>query len=401
MGKGRDGLHGARIREANERGIIAAIRQGGAMTKSELAGELGLTRQAVNIIVGEMIAGGFLREGGRKTGGVGRSSAYYALDASAAFSVGMVVEPGRIEAMLVDFLGAVHYRVTLVTGPDEAGPAASVLDGVAAAIRDHCRAGGIGMKRVAGLCAVLPDAHFVRSATQGGGIAPAALRPRLEAAFGLPAYVERRAAASAVAEFIRAEGALPSSFAFLCCDHGVGAALMLDGALHRGEHDRAMCLGRLPAGFAPAGGTVPLEAVASLDALAARLAEAGVDGSDIHAARAARPDLVDGWVAEAGAALGGAAALLQMMADVGAVVIDIALPGSLAHRLIERMTAELARILPPDAAMPQMLRSRLGRDAAVLGAAMLPLHARFGPDADTGDDGGRAVRSDAAVPPGP
>lgn len=359
---GMDRLNGGDIRQGNFRAILSVLRQQGPMTKTDLAGRLGLTRQAVNIIVGEMLAGGYLRDGGRKTGGVGRSSTFYALDPGAAFGIGLVSGASATEAILVDFLGAVHYRAQ---APTRSGPEAkrAVIDSLAAAIAGHCRDAGIARDRIAGV-GLLTDRPDAQLAALAGS------------SFALPVATESRAAAAAMAEFLKSEGTLPEAFAFVSLGETLDAALVQGGTLHRGLRGGAMRLADLPSGD-----TDRLGDCSSLAALSDRLSRQGVDAGDLYAAEIARPDTVAAWLAEAGTALGGALASLHLLLDLGAVVIDAALPNSHAHRLLETTAQALARRLPADCPPPQLLRSRLGRDAAALGAAMLPLQARFAEEA--------------------
>jgi predicted NBD/HSP70 family sugar kinase len=371
---------GAGTREGNELDIIAALRQRGMMTKSEIAGQLGLTRQGVNVIVGELVLGGFLKEGGRKSGSVGRSSAYYALDPAAAFSVGVVIEADRIELMLVDFLGAAHYRATAALPGDGGEMRLAVLDGAVAAIRRHCADAGIAWSRIAGLGALTAG----RSLEPEPGARPdgqsALLKAQLEAAFGLKVQLAKRAAASAAAELLKGEGALPGSFIFLCCEQGLGSALMIGGEVHGGEHGGAMQIDRFPVRTSD-GLSLRAGEIATVDVLRARLLAAGAAGDDLYAANVTHPAIVSRWIAEAGSALASVLACIHLAVDVGAVVIDSGLPGALAFRLVERLSGELAESLPEGIVAPQVVVSRLGRDAAVLGAAIQPLHLQFGPPA--------------------
>lgn len=371
---------GAGTRESNELDIIAAVRQRGMMTKSEIAGQLGLTRQGVNVIVGELVLGGFLQEGGRKSGTVGRSSAYYALDPAAAFSIGVVIDADRIELMLVDFLGAAHYRATAALSGDGGEVPLAILRGAAAAIRQHCADTGIEWGRIAGLGALMTGSSLAHSSGARPSGARDTLTARLEAAFGLKVQVANRAAASAAAELLKAEGTLPESFVFLCCEQGVGSALMIGGDVYSGEHGGAMQICRFAVATAD-GDRLRVCEVASVDILRARLLAAGLAGSDLYAANISYPAVVSRWIAEAGSALGSALACVQLAVDVGAVVIDSGLPGALSHRLIDSVSAELGSALPPRIVAPQVVVSRLGRDAAVMGAAILPLHRQFGPPA--------------------
>jgi predicted NBD/HSP70 family sugar kinase len=369
------------IRASNERAIIASIRLNGMMTKPEIADRLGLTRQAVNVIVSQMIAEGVLRASGRKTGGVGRSSTYYALDPAAAFSIGLLIGHDRIELMLVDFLGAAHFRVRAALPQSGEQPSAAVLESTASAARRHCRDAGIEWRRIAGL-GVLHDGPAAHAAAQGSGQARGGdLQARLESAFQLPITVARRAAASALAEQIKAEGALPGCFAFVCSEHEVAGALMIAGEVHGGEHKGAMQLGGFPLGAGPDGSIVRLADIASAKVLRLRLAAAGAPTDDLYAANASSPQVVAAWIAEAGAALGAAFAFVHLAVDLGALVIDCGLPGALAQRLLEAAGAAMSAALPAGHAAPQLSATRLGNDAAVFGAAALSLHSRFAPQA--------------------
>ncbi|MGV3652553.1 MAG: ROK family protein [Devosia sp.] len=352
------GLQGGDIRQGNVRSILSALRQQGPMTKTELAAELGLTRQAVNIIVGEMLAGGYLRDGGRRTGTVGRSAVFYTLAPGAAFGIGLVAGQETIEALLVDFLGAVHYRAL---APLKSEPEArrQVVATLASAITSHCRSAGIDADRIAGIGLV-------------GAAAEARLRQMVAEGFGQEVIVERRAAAAAMAELLRAEGTLPRTLVFLSVSDTLDAALVLDGSLHSGLRGAAMRLADMTTSEGKR-----LGEVACLRTLEVALADASIASGDLYAAEQAAPEIVSGWIARAGRSLGETLALLHLGLDLGAVVIDAALPNSHAHRLAEAVNAALVRALPADMPAPAVLRSRLGRDASALGAAMLPLARRF------------------------
>ncbi len=68
------------------------------------------------------------------------------------------------------------------------------------------------------------------------------------------------------------------------------------------------------------------------------------------------------------------------MLDLQAVVIDGDLPRALIERLVTRLRAMLAAAVPEAREPPALRLGTIGRDAAVIGAAILPLHLNYSPD---------------------
>jgi hypothetical protein len=65
---------------------------------------------------------------------------------------------------------------------------------------------------------------------------------------------------------------------------------------------------------------------------------------------------------------------------VAAVVLDGDLPGALIEDLGRRLRLAMAHAAPEDRQAPELRLGTVGREAAALGAAILPLHLNFSPN---------------------
>ena len=70
------------------------------------------------------------------------------------------------------------------------------------------------------------------------------------------------------------------------------------------------------------------------------------------------------------------------MLDVRTIVLDGDLPKAVIEELIARLTAALAAATPEARDVPELRMGTIGRRAAAIGAAILPLHLNFSPNRD-------------------
>jgi predicted NBD/HSP70 family sugar kinase len=113
-----------------------------------------------------------------------------------------------------------------------------------------------------------------------------------------------------------------------------------------------------------------------------RLAEAGChidSAAEISRAYETHSETVEAWLDEAAEALVVAVIGVQAADDLDAVIVDTDLPSFLGDRLIERINAVLSSASASAIAAPPVTKSILGRNAAALGAALLPIHDLFAP----------------------
>jgi predicted NBD/HSP70 family sugar kinase len=216
--------------------------------------------------------------------------------------------------------------------------------------------------------------------------------PRLRAMIDAPVFVENDGSAVAVAELFQGHGRELDDFAVVYIGAAIGGGLVLDGNYRRGPSGNAGDIGLIPVAPSrlasaprPGGPSDILLTRASISALVRHLRANGVSVAgvrDLETALDAQPALVGEWLEDCADALINPLLSIAAVLDLQAIVIDGNLPRPLIEQLVERLRALLV-IHVPEARMPPDLKvGMIGRNAAAIGAATLPLHCSYGPDQD-------------------
>ncbi|WP_063753436.1 ROK family transcriptional regulator [Streptomyces sp. NRRL S-87] len=401
------------LRGHNDALVLRLLREAGGAGASrlELAGRTGLTPQAVSKITARLRADGLVAEAGRRASTGGKPQTLLRLVPEAAYAVGVQLDRDEFRAVRVDLAGrAVAERVGSLdfgAGPDAvvevaareveglagAGAAGRVLGvGVAApGPLDH-RSGVLG--RVTGFPAwegvALRDALVRRLAAGGAGLAgvPVVLDKDTNAgALGAARTTGAPPAGTAGAEGMAGtagpsgtEGPRPDpagprsglpvpdgpddagSFAYLHVGTGLGAGIVLGGALHRGPRTGAGEFGHQ---------------VLQLDGPRCACGARGcAEALCLEAVGRADPD-------RAARVLGAAAANLVALLDVDRVVLG----GRVVAEAPDAFVRGVAEVLAERALGAYVVPVALAPGGAVArGAAELVLGGLFGGDA-LGDGG--------------
>jgi len=186
---------------------------------------------------------------------------------------------------------------------------------------------------------------------------------------GLALAVDNEANLAALGEL--GLGELPRDFVYVSGEIGIGAGIVLDGALYRGSRGWSGEIGHIPINpDGPAcrcGARGCLEQYAGQEAVL-RAAHAGTVTELASAAAAGRPAALAALTA-AGTALGMAVATVVNLLDVRTIVLGGSY-ASLLPWLRDGIAAEAGRRVLTAAWSPVQLRAAtLGPDAAMLGAA--------------------------------
>jgi predicted NBD/HSP70 family sugar kinase len=350
-------------------------------SRARIADATGLTRATVSALVDDLIRGGLVAEvEPAPRQGAGRPATGLVLSPGGPAGVGLEINIDYLAAAVVDLTGGVRHRE--VRHVDQRGRApAEVLREVAALAGRAVAAGGLA---VAAACLAMPGlvdpTGLVRLAPNldWRDLDPAALLTGQPDWPGLPLTVDNEANLAALGELHT--GPAERSFLYVSGEVGVGAGIVVDGALFRGTHGWSGEIGHVTvAADGPVcrcGARGCLEQYAGQEAIlrsaGVPLDEAGSTGRAVlrlaESARAGDPSTVDALDA-AGTALGLAVSGVLNVLDLDAVVLGgtfVPLAGWLRGPL-ER---ELGRRVLTTAWSPVSVRaSALGADAAVLGAA--------------------------------
>ncbi|MEU3838959.1 ROK family transcriptional regulator [Streptomyces sp. NPDC028635] len=227
------------LRSHNTALVLELLRTAGAegISRLELAERTGLTPQAVSKITARLREQGLAVEAGRRASTGGKPRTVLRLVPDAGHAVGVHLDRDELRAVLVDLTGAVvgQERAPLDLG---AG-AEAVLGGVERAVRPL--AGSVPAASVLGVGVALPGPldhvrgvlHRVTGFPEWDGFP---LRDALAGRLGLPVVVDKDTNAAALGLAVAGEG---GSFAYLHLGTGLGAGLVVGGAVHRGARTGA------------------------------------------------------------------------------------------------------------------------------------------------------------------
>jgi predicted NBD/HSP70 family sugar kinase/biotin operon repressor len=217
--------------------VLRQLQEHRRLSRAALARATGLHKATISGLVQELIDEGFVIEVARTKGGTGRPSILLEFSRTRKLAVGIQLDSATIRVVLANLNAEVLWRQQAPV--DRAAPQDEVL-----ALLDTAISGAIGEARrlggaVLGLGLALPgivDADqglLVRSDHLGWRQVP--LRQILEARYGLPIVVEKSTNAALFAEHIfgAARGHQHALYVEIAA-HGIGGAILVDGAIYRG-----------------------------------------------------------------------------------------------------------------------------------------------------------------------
>ncbi len=371
------------MRAHNERLVLTLLRRHGALAKSDIARLTGLSAQTVSVIMRGLEQDGFLLRNEPVRGRIGQPSVPMALHPDGAFFAGLKIGRRSADLILVDFLGVPRARERRTYHhPTPAAVLAFVAEALprltaALTPAQRLRLGGLGVAMPFQLWAWVdyigaPQAEM--DAWRNFDIAA-----ELGRIAAMPVMVQNDATAACGAELVLGTTEKPKDFLYFYFGYFIGGGLVLNNRLFPGRSGNAAGVGTMPVPQ-PGGRTGRLMAVASMWPLARAMEEAGV-ASDPLWERPEGWDVPDAVLAEwlASASTGLATAILSSAAllELDAVVIDGWMPAAVRAAIVAQTRAALHGLDLAGITPPQILEGSVGPEARALGAAMVPLAARY------------------------
>jgi predicted NBD/HSP70 family sugar kinase len=391
------------LREHNLALVLGEISTSGPASRARVAAATGLTKATVSTLVDTLVAAGLLRESGAAVpAGVGRPGTALTL-ASGPVGIGLEINVDYLATCTVDLAGDVRRR-ELVADDLRGLGADEVLARAATALRVAAEDVVASGSDLAGVCVAVPGLVDARRGllrlAPNLGWRDVAVLDELDGLLGragsaLPSLwqghtrLDNEANLAALGELwsgahLRPAGGALESFLHVSGEIGIGAAVVLEGAVFTGTRGFAGEIGHLP--FDPdgppcrCGARGCLELYAGQDAI---LRGAGVDAP--ARTSSGRPDgpieellrraesgdvRTAAALASAGRALGVGVAVAVNLVDVDTVVL-----GGIFARLarwlrgpVEEQLAE--RVLSAGWDPVRVVVGELGAEAAVRGAAL-------------------------------
>ncbi|MEU9021067.1 ROK family transcriptional regulator [Actinomadura sp. NPDC048394] len=241
------------LRAINDRAALEALLARGPLTRPQISDLTGISKPTASQLLARLEDAGLVVRDGVREGLPGRTAELYRINGAAAHVAGADVTPARIRVSVADLTGTVVGEHTLPTpsrtGVDVVARMAEALDKAAAAA---------GLARTALHRAVIGIQGAIDPATGRLGYAAHIpgwhipdLAGTLAGGLGVPVAIENDVNLAALAERAGGQAAGARDFVLLWVADGVGMAVVLDGALHRGATGGAGEIGYAPAVGAP------------------------------------------------------------------------------------------------------------------------------------------------------
>lgn len=227
--------------------VVDLIRSSGPISRVELTAATGLTQPAISMIVRKLLTDGIIRQTGSASSG-GKPRQLLEINARARIGIGIQLGFESITFVATDTSGGIIARQQVdgaaVEQPDE------VTQRIVAGYEDFVRGTGIDRGTIAGVAVVAPGPI---DQVAGRVLGPPTLqhwrdfplRERLGAGMGVPILVDNDAAAAAVGEYWSRAVSRHRTFGSIYIGTGIGAGIMLDGALLRGASSNAVEVGHI------------------------------------------------------------------------------------------------------------------------------------------------------------
>lgn len=236
------------MKHLNRHAVLSAIRDRGPISRVELATLTGLSQPAVTAIVRDLLDLGLVEEKGLGQSSGGRPPIMLLFNPAARFILAACLEGERLWGGLADLSGALQAEAEVVLPSDPHDPARALGDFLQGLIG---RA-GVDPARLAAVAVGVPGiAHLegtVSHAPSLGWWQKVPLRDLLHQRFGVPVVVENDVNLMALGEYFQGAGQGVANLALMHVSDGIGAGILIDGALFRGARNAAGEVGYLPLG---------------------------------------------------------------------------------------------------------------------------------------------------------
>ncbi|MEU5861908.1 ROK family transcriptional regulator [Nonomuraea sp. NPDC047529] len=238
----------SRLRQLNVLTAIAALRAAGPLTLSALAERTGLSRPSTKEVVDELMTLGWVEETPPAQGTVGRPARRYRFRAGSGYLVGLDIGGHNIRAALADLNGVILSETRQPVEPDT--PLDERLAAIERTVASCLALGGKTIEDVWVLAAgtigvITPEGRILYCAA-----IPAwtgfDLAGHLRRLFPCDVLVENDSRLAARAEAVRGAARDVDDVVFLHVGRRMGAAVIIDGKVHRGFGTAAGEIAMLP-----------------------------------------------------------------------------------------------------------------------------------------------------------
>jgi predicted NBD/HSP70 family sugar kinase len=362
------------MRARNLEVVLGAVSRGGPLTRAALAEVTGLTKSTVSKLVGDLVDAGLLAETGpARAGERGRPGVEVVLSGARVASLGLEINVDYLAVRVLDLTGGVRFAARRERDNRASRPKKVLGELYALASEALTETHRLGLEVAGAVLAV--------SGPVGDGVLFSApnlgwqdVRPADLLRLPIPVELDNEANLAALGELWFGDG--ERDFLYVSGEVGIGAGLVVNGSLFSGARGLAGELGHVV--VAPegppcrCGGSGCLETFAGQEALLTAGNAESVPALLAALERGDEPALEA--CAAAGRALGVALTSAVNLLDLDRIVL-----GGVFTQLYPWLSGPVSEVLSARlgglrGAPPVLSASRLGGDAATLGAAGRVVH---------------------------
>ena len=373
------------MRGINRSAVLDLIRREGPIARTEIAAKLQVSLMTVMRIVDELMTENWVLPTGKKEFSGGRRRPLLKFNAEGHLVIGVDMNETRLYGAVADLAGNFLAEITLPQDP----PGEIRYEPLVKIIAKLLKVATANGKHVLGIGVAAPGITY----TQDGQVywTPALewrdipVQERLSKRFHLPVILDNDVNLSALGEMWFGVGQDCTNLALLIVGRGIGAGIIIDGAIYRGSHLTAGEIGFLIPDRSHLGvrreGVGALEALASGESIAARAREVlqgRMPPSQLAALTAEDAfNAVRGGEAWAKPIVDETVDYLAQAVAAVAVCYDpdvIVLSGGVARSSDLLINPILDRIDGTIPVRPRLVTSELGARAALLGTIIEILH---------------------------
>ena len=375
------------MRSLNRAATLDLIREEGPLTRSEIARKLKLSLPTVMRVTDELMTEDFVTTLDETQSTGGRPANLLAFKGTAYSAVGVDLGGSKMFGTVADLTGNIEHQIYIPWEDQASGDRLEQLCRLIEDLMDAPRPSGQQLRGIGiGAPGITLQPEGIVTWAPSLGWRDLALKEILSQRFDVPVFVENDVNLAALGEFGFGAGRGATSLVCIAVGTGIGAGIILDGALYRGCDQAAGEIGYCVPGVKFLGKVYDefgaLESLASATGVVNRaweLLESAEDSSilldDLNAEQvfcAAREGA--GWardvVSETVDYLSVVIANVSALLNPEVVVLGGGVARS-ADLLIEPILERLDGVIPH---IPKIVASELDRRAAVMGAIMLVLH---------------------------
>lgn len=377
------GANQVRVRAYNERLVLSLARSHGALSKADIARASGLSAQTVSVIMRALEKDGLLIKGEPVRGRVGQPSVPMSLNPEGVFAFGLKIGRRSADMILMDFVGNVRAKLRRIYAyPTPVEILSFVKESVASLESSMPPA---QQSRLAGLGIATPFELW--NWAEHVGAPPGEmeawrnfdLKAEIQALVGYPVYLQNDATSACGAELMFGRGRAYSDFVYYFIGTFIGGGIVLNSSVFTGKTGTAGAIGPLPVRDEN-GKTRQLIEVASIFVLENLMKERGIDTRPLWYSAAGWTDSgepLERWIATTAEALAQAIIAAAAIIDFPAAIIDGGFPDWVRARIVSATRSALERYDLQGIIVPEIVEGQVGDQARAVGAASLPLFARY------------------------